>query len=230
MNQGTRLLLFHEDGELKQVFFPKISPLWGLAFFSTLTLLTGIMMMLSLRLYHEKRELQEEKEELRQKVHTSNIKITELLNERRPPKILDFQEKFLALVSAERLEDFTSKKAPLELVLNPDPVELLDGGYRLKFGVMAKAPSENVFSGSVCGIFYSDNGIHFLPNSKTNEAWLEAGKEPSFKDGKQCESFQIKNAKWFEMKMLSPLRRGVIQVYNEDGQLMLVKNIAGSKQ
>lgn len=229
MSQGTRLLLFHEDGELKQIFFPRLSPLWFLSFLSTLSLLTAVLIMLSLRLYHEKRATLNDKALLDQRVLTSELKIKELLNEKRPPQFDNFSDKVVSLLTPHGFEDFDAANSPVEVTIDPNSTELLDGGFRIKFGVMAKDRFEDSYQGSVCGVFFTKDRITFLENSKTNASWVSLKKQASFKNGSNCDPFWIKSGKWFEVKLPSQLESGVVQVYSGDGQLLHVRVLQSAK-
>jgi len=221
MSQGTRLLLFHDNGELKQIHFPKVSPLWFLAFMSCLILLTFVLTLLSLRLYHEKRLAEDSNEVIVQKLYAADARIQQLTPANtKTIKPVTFQDKVLSLITQTKDEPFDLPSSPLEFVATVAPgtpgVDTSDP-LKVNFGIKTKNSGENV-EGYVCGVFFSKNGMIFLPNSRAEEGFIEKN-TVEFGGGKSCDYFRIRNSKWYEIKLSAGLVKGVVQVYSNDGLL-----------
>lgn len=223
MSQGTRLLLFHEDGELKQIWFPRLSPLWFLASLSFLALLTLVLMALNMRLYHEKRDILSRLETLEARSAMSEAVVQSETRTAMPvnpgaPTVLD---SLRAMLTTSGSENFDAPDSPLELVVARDAgVTDEPGRFVVDFQIRARRTLPDAVEGRVCGLFLSANTAHFLPNEKTRESWLSM-KDPTFdRGGPNCDSFRIKITKPYNVKLSEPLVSGMIHVYSNEGRLL----------
>jgi hypothetical protein len=229
MSSGIRLLLFHEDGELKQIHFPALSPLWVLATLSALTLTTMILTIVCLRLYHEKRELSDERDQVSSQLQAASARIwqqgDQAVDARRSHsgESGPLKQRWMTAFGIQDAPDSLSDQSGVEVVMGQT------SSTRVSFTIRAKQAQGEGVQGRVCGAFIGDNSVTLINNSKAFVPWADQ-EDPRFATSNACDPFHVKSGKSYSVVLESPLKQGVIQVYSERGELWQTINVRSARE
>lgn len=236
--QQTRVLVFQDEGDIWQVFFPRLSPLWVLVSLSVVVALNVILTLVCLRLYHDKRVTLSNADDLLARLTRAELQLTGTglspvpIPQAKPvetapspvvsptptpvPSGGSLSDKFFALVTGSAtIAETTASDSPFEFIIGDE-----GDARRLRFGVRTKQAMTNPVVGRICGVFVTDDTVTLLPNAKVSDASWMSQPGASFAEGSQCDPFKVQNAKWYTLSFNGPLKKGVIQVFHENGSLL----------